>query len=133
MDDLIKRTLLRLRGEYMDDEADAIEALQAERDVALAKLEALEKQEPFAHYNEGIEYHTRGKIDFHKEPTVNLETRWWTEDKPLYASPVLAQPEPVASLYISANGEREIDDWKCELPAGRHVLYTALAAAKGGV
>ena len=39
----------------------------------------------------------------------------------------LAQPEPVASLYISANGEREIDDWKCELPAGRHVLYTTLA------
>ena len=77
------------------------ERYMAERDAALAKLEALEKQEPFAYYNEGIEYHTRGKIDFHKEPTVNLETRWWTEDKPLYASPVpvLAQPEPVEQCW----------------------------------
>lgn len=29
----------------------------------------------------------------------------------------------VASIYVSANGEREMDDWKCELPVGRNLLY----------
>lgn len=36
----------------------------------------------------------------------------------------LQEQEPVASIYISAMG-REFDDWKCELPEGRNLLYTA--------
>ena len=40
--------------------------------------------EPFAFFNEGIEYHTKGKTILHQEPTQNLETRWWTNDRPLY-------------------------------------------------
>jgi hypothetical protein len=33
--------------------------------------------------------------------------------------------EPVASIYISPSGERELDDWRVELPVGRNLLYTA--------
>ena len=35
---------------------------------------------------------------------------------------------PVASIYITADGEREFDDWKCALPVGRTELYLAPAA-----
>lgn len=35
------------------------------------------------------------------------------------------QNKPVASIYISPGGEREFDDWKCELPAGRNILYAS--------
>lgn len=58
-------------------------ALYTAKQLAAARLQS----EPFAYYNEGIEYHTRGKVIFHKKPTQNLEVRWWTEDKPLYTSP----------------------------------------------
>ena len=37
----------------------------------------------------------------------------------------LTPGEPVASIYISPNGEREFDDWRVELPVGRNLLYTA--------
>ena len=39
----------------------------------------------------------------------------------------LAHPEqkPVASIYITVHGEREFDDWRCDLPIGRTELYTA--------
>ena len=43
----------------------------------------------------------------------------------LRAEPV---QEPVASIYIAPNGEREFDDWKCELPVGRNKLYSAAPA-----
>lgn len=33
--------------------------------------------------------------------------------------------EPVASIYITPNGEREFDDWKVPLPVGRTELFTA--------
>jgi hypothetical protein len=38
-----------------------------------------------------------------------------------------AQPElePVAAIYISISGEREFDDWKCDLPIGMNELFTA--------
>ena len=39
------------------------------------------------------------------------------------AQPV--QGEPVASIYVSPGGAREFDDWRCELPPGRNILYTA--------
>jgi len=44
----------------------------------------------------------------------------------------LAQPaqEPVAAIYISQSGEREFDDWKCKLPIGQNILYTAPPAAQ---
>jgi len=32
--------------------------------------------------------------------------------------------EPVASIYITASGEREFDDWRHELPVGVNILYT---------
>jgi len=38
--------------------------------------------------------------------------------------------DPVASIYITPSGEREFDDWKCKLPTGRNVLYTAPQAAQ---
>ena len=43
--------------------------------------------EPFSYYNVGIEYHTKDKIIFHKEPTRNLEARWWGPDTPLSSAP----------------------------------------------
>lgn len=33
--------------------------------------------------------------------------------------------EAVASIYITPDGQREVDDWRVELPAGRNLLYTA--------
>lgn len=35
-----------------------------------------------------------------------------------------AGSEPVASIYITPAGEREMDDWKVKLPPGRNILYT---------
>jgi hypothetical protein len=32
--------------------------------------------------------------------------------------------KPVASIYIGMSGEREIDDWRHDLPVGRNQLYT---------
>ena len=45
---------------------------------------------------------------------------------PLYAAPQpKAEQEPVASIYITPSGDREVDDWKHDLPTGRNLLYTA--------
>ena len=48
------------------------------------------------------------------------------------AAPPARQPEaagvavePVASIYITPDGDREMDDWRRELPVGRNILYTA--------
>lgn len=41
-----------------------------------------------------------------------------------YAESLELEPKPVASIYISANGNREVDDWRCDLPVGRNILYT---------
>lgn len=43
-----------------------------------------------------------------------------------HAAPKQAEQQagPVASIYISADGSREFDDWKCPLPVGRNELYT---------
>lgn len=32
--------------------------------------------------------------------------------------------EPVASIYITPDGQREVDDWEVPLPNGRNTLYT---------
>jgi len=45
---------------------------------------AVGKKAPFAYFNVGIAYHVKDKILFHKEPTQNLEDRWWGPDIPLY-------------------------------------------------
>ena len=58
--------------------------------------------EPFAYYNVGIEYHTKDKIIFHKEPTRNLEARWWGQDTPLYSAP------DIEALT------KERDEWKAD-------------------
>lgn len=41
------------------------------------------------------------------------------------AEEALEQPaqEPVASIYITPDGQREVDDWKVSLPVGRNELY----------
>jgi hypothetical protein len=36
-----------------------------------------------------------------------------------------AQSKPVATIYITPDGEREVDDWKVPLPVGRNELYAA--------
>lgn len=36
-----------------------------------------------------------------------------------------AQGEAVASIYVSAGGAREFDDWRHPLPTGRTLLYIA--------
>ena len=33
--------------------------------------------------------------------------------------------KPIGTIYITPNGEREIDDWKVTLPVGRNFLYAA--------
>lgn len=33
--------------------------------------------------------------------------------------------QAVASIYVTADGQRECDDWKVPLPIGRNLLYTA--------
>lgn len=45
----------------------------------------------------------------------------------LYLGPQSEQ-KPVASIYISPNGEREFDDWKHDLPIGRNELFAAPVA-----
>jgi len=44
-----------------------------------------------------------------------------------------AGSEPVASIYITPAGEREMDDWKVELPPGRNILYTHRSTPGGMV
>lgn len=36
--------------------------------------------------------------------------------------------EAVASIYITPDGSREMDDWKHDLPVGQNILYTQPAA-----
>lgn len=43
----------------------------------------------------------------------------------LATKPQAGEQKPVASIYISPNGEREFDDWRHDLPVGRNELYTA--------
>lgn len=38
--------------------------------------------------------------------------------------------KPVASIYISADGSREFDDWRVDLPPGNHQLFTAPRSAQ---
>lgn len=85
----------------------------AERDAAVAKLRELETQEPFAYYNVGFGYYDVEKFAFHKEPTKNLDTRLWTEDKPLYTHPVPAAP--TARTYM--DGYSEGKAWALEAAA----------------
>ena len=40
-----------------------------------------------------------------------------------------AQAQPVATIYVTEDGSREVDDWKVELPVGATTLYTAAQAA----
>ena len=44
------------------------------------------------------------------------------------AEPV--KQEPVSSIYVSLDGDREFDDWGVDLPAGRNILYAAPVDAK---
>jgi len=40
------------------------------------------------------------------------------------ASRAAPADSPVASIYITPDGQREFDDWRAELPVGRTELYT---------
>ena len=42
-----------------------------------------------------------------------------------------AGSEPVASIYVTPAGEREMDDWKVALPTGRNILYTHPSPPEG--
>ena len=42
-----------------------------------------------------------------------------------------AQAQPVATIYVTEDGSREVDDWKVELPVGATTLYTAAQAQQG--
>ena len=42
----------------------------------------------------------------------------------------MEKQKPVASIYISGNGTRELDDWRSDLPTGPNMLY-ALPGAQG--
>lgn len=59
------------------------------------------------------------------------EGRWIRFDDvaALYITPPITASqqldgEAVASIYIAADGSREMDDWKHDLPVGRNLLYT---------
>ena len=39
-----------------------------------------------------------------------------------------APAQPVATIYVTEDGSREVDDWKVELPVGATTLYTAAQA-----
>ena len=164
MDDLIRRTVRRLRGEYMDDEADAIEALQArietlryevdaipaikaERDEALAKLE-----EPFKKLSDdevlwlaqshGIDAYACNALAFYAdlisttpaqpEPLTDTELinrgcRYETELMQVQTEPVELTDEQIADI-----AER----FEAADPSARFWLDFAravLAASKGGV
>jgi len=56
-----------------------------------------ESQEPFGYINHGTAYHTKGRIDFHIEPSTKIETRWWTDDIPVYLHP----PQRTAQEWFS--------------------------------
>jgi hypothetical protein len=66
-----------------EEQAQADAAKQAGLD-AIVKLES---QEPFGYINHGTALHTKGNIDFHIEPSTKIETRWWTDDIPVYLHP----------------------------------------------
>ena len=61
---------------------------------------------------------------------VMLNGKWegWQARASLAAS---AGSEPVASIYITPAGEREMDDWKVKLPPGRNLLYTHPSPPEG--
>ena len=40
------------------------------------------------------------------------------------------QVQPVASIYVTEDGQREVDDWRVPLPAGSNLLYTAPQAVQ---
>ncbi len=70
----------------------------------------------------GGKWHTGMEVNDHR---VNTEAAG-IPTRNVYPGPV-AQPEqgPVASIYITPGGEREVDDWRHTLPVGRNLLYTA--------
>ena len=57
-------------------------------------------------------------LAFAKDELNHLRTKIKTMEK----------QEPVASIYIDGTGEHEFDDWKCDLPIDRNLLYLALGA-----
>ncbi len=61
---------------------------------------------------------------------ANLMWKSWQARASLAAS---AGSEPVASIYITPAGEREMDDWKVDLPVGRNILYTHPSPPEGMV
>lgn len=79
------------------DAANAIEALQAEN----------ERNEQSAKHFHDLFHFTATERD-------QLQSRL----------DAMGKSGAVASIYISAMG-RELDDWKCELPEGRNLLYAA--------
>ncbi|BCX51625.1 hypothetical protein CTYAZ2_12070 [Comamonas testosteroni] len=59
--------------------------------------------------------------------TVVRGTKLYTEQqvRVLLARVSAPAAQAVASIYVTADGQRECDDWKMPLPIGRNLLYTA--------
>jgi hypothetical protein len=88
----------------------AIRAILDERDQLQAENERLKAE------NEALE-----ASPFSEEAYEILQSQHRALQSRLNA---MGKGEAVASIHISAMG-REFDDWKCELPEGRNLLYAA--------
>ena len=58
----------------------------------------------------------------------STEADAWAEWCALRSNQPAAQAQPVATIYVTEDGSREVDDWKVELPVGATTLYTAAQA-----
>lgn len=77
------------------------------------------------HFSKNVEY-ASGKVTWGLcDTTVGVISQivnmvFWLEPA--------AQAQPVATIYVTEDGSREVDDWKVELPVGATTLYTAAQA-----
>ena len=60
-------------------------------------------------------------------PVPDLGTKLYTDQqvRPLLAGVSAPAAQAVASIYVTADGQRECDDWNVSVPIGRNLLYTA--------
>jgi len=54
-----------------------------------------------------------------------VEVAYVRADLAMLAGVSAPAAQAVASIYVTADGQRECDDWKMPLPIGRNLLYTA--------
>lgn len=64
------------------------------------------------------------------DPWVVWQAAWSECRAALTHRPAAPESEAVASIYVSADGAREFDDWRHALPVGRNLLYTRPSEAR---